>query len=131
MNFFNEGGSFMNIMTDSQVSQTTVNASIQRVGEYGHWFKVTINVKVPFDINNAHSSRVYYNAWQRYHNLPVDSPFHKEIEMVKNEIRLHEMMLSSCRGITYVSFLGDTHSNKSEIQNLLEYIFCNNITFKD
>lgn len=113
--------------TDQKVQKATVNVQIRPTGEYGNRRKVTIRLPASFNIDDKDSTKVYYHAWNDHRGLPNDHPFFAAIEAVKNKqsggIRLHELMLTSRQGTTYVSFVGETHDRTKTIERKLSQIF--------
>ena len=110
--------------TNNDVRTATITIKIRPTGEYGNRrkvtitlpaefdindkaSKVTITLPAEFDINDKASTEVYYHAWNEHRGLPADHPYRTAIESVKDKavggIRLHELMLTSCKGVTSVS----------------------------
>ena len=119
--------------TNNDVRTATITIKIRPTGEYGNRRKVTITLPAEFDINDKASTEVYYHAWNEHRGLPADHPYRTAIESVKDKaiwgIRLHELMLTSCKGVTSVSFIGETHDRTKTIERKLSQIFGNNVEY--
>ena len=109
--------------TNNDVRTATITIKIRPTGEYGNRRKVTITLPAEFDINDKASTEVYYHAWNEHRGLPADHPYRTAIESVKDKavggIRLHELMLTSCKGVTSVSFIGETHDRTKTIEEFV------------
>lgn len=119
--------------TDQKVSEATVVIQIRPTGEYGQRRRVTITVPADFDINDRTSTQVYYQSWNLRHNLPESNPFFAAIEAVQDKekanLRLRELILTSRRGKSYVSVIGETHDNTSRIMRKMSSIFGEDVDF--
>lgn len=85
-----------------------------------------------FDFDDRNSTSAYYCAWNTGKNLPECNPYCAAIEAVKssqNNIRLHELMLTSCKEKTFVSVIGETSDNINRIMQNLTQIFGDGIDF--
>ena len=118
--------------TDQKISAATVTIQIRPTGEYGNRRRVTITVPADFDLNDKSTTQVYYHNWNVYRSLPESSPFYAAIEAVRGKetnIRLHELMLSSRGGKSFVSVVGETHDNTSRIMRKMSQIFGDDVAF--
>ena len=132
--------------TDPKIQEATVTVQTRPTDEYKHRRKVIITIPASFDFDDRNSTSAYYCAWNRGKNLPecspycaapivqplLCSPYCAAIEAVKssqNNIRLHELMLTSCKEKTFVSVIGETSDNINRIMQNLTQIFGDGIDF--
>ncbi|CDE82650.1 unknown [Clostridium sp. CAG:273] len=118
--------------TDPKIQEATVTVQTRPTDEYKHRRKVIITIPASFDFDDRNSTSAYYCAWNRGKNLPECSPYCAAIEAVKssqNNIRLHELMLTSCKEKTFVSVIGETSDNINRIMQNLTQIFGDGIDF--
>lgn len=118
--------------TDPKIQEATVTVQTRPTDEYKHRWKVIITIPASFDFDDRNSTSAYYCAWNRGKNLPECSPYCAAIEAVKssqNNIRLHELMLTSCKEKTFVSVIGETSDNINRIMQNLTQIFGDGIDF--
>lgn len=118
--------------TDPKIQEATVTVRTRPTDEYKHRRKVIITIPASFDFDDRNSTSAYYCAWNRGKNLPKCSPYCAAIEAVKssqNNIRLHELMLTSCKEKTFVSVIGETSDNINRIMQNLTQIFGDGIDF--
>lgn len=118
--------------TDPKIQEATVTVQTRPTDEYKHRRKVIITIPASFDFDGRNSTSAYYCAWNRGKNLPECSPYCAAIEAVKssqNNIRLHELMLTSCKEKTFVSVIGETSDNINRIMQNLTQIFGDGIDF--
>lgn len=118
--------------TDSKIQEATVTVQTRLANEYKHRRKVIITIPASFDFDDRNSTSAYYCAWNTGKNLPECNPYCAAIEAVKssqNNIRLHELMLTSCKEKTFVSVIGETSDNINRIMQNLTQIFGDGIDF--
>lgn len=118
--------------TDPKIQEATVTVQIRPTDGYKHRRKVIITIPASFDFDDRNSTSAYYCAWNTGKNLPESSPYCAAIEAVKssqNNIRLHELMLTSCEEKTFVSVIGETSDNINRIMQNLTQIFGDGIDF--
>ena len=118
--------------TDPKIQEATVTVQTRLANEYKHRRKVIITIPASFDFDDRNSTSAYYCAWNTGKNLPECNPYCAAIEAVKssqNNIRLHELMLTSCKEKTFVSVLGETSDNINRIMQNLTQIFGDGIDF--
>lgn len=118
--------------TDPKIQEATVTVQTRPTDEYKHRRKVIITIPASFDFDDRNSTSAYYCAWNTGKNLPECSPYCAAIEAVKssqNNIRLHELMLTSCKEKTFVSVIGETSDNINRIMHNLTQIFGDGIDF--
>ena len=112
--------------TDPKIQEATVTVQTRLANEYKHRRKVIITIPASFDFDDRNSTSAYYCAWNTGKNLPECNPYCAAIEAVKssqNNIRLHELMLTSCKEKTFVSVIGETSDNINRIMQNLTQIF--------
>lgn len=118
--------------TDPKIQEATVTVQTRLANEYKHLRKVIITIPASFDFDDRNSTSAYYCAWNTGKNLPECNPYCAAIEAVKssqNNIRLHELMLTSCKEKTFVSVIGETSDNINRIMQNLTQIFGDGIDF--
>ena len=118
--------------TDPKIQEATVTVQTRLANEYKHRRKVIITIPASFDFDDRNSTSAYYCAWNTGKNLPECNPYCAAIEAVKssqNNIRLHELMLTSCKEKTFVSVIGETSDNIIRIMQNLTQIFGDGIDF--
>ena len=118
--------------TDPKIQEATVTVQTRLANEYKHRRKVMITIPASFDFDDRNSTSAYYCAWNTGKNLPECNPYCAAIEAVKssqNNIRLHELMLTSCKEKTFVSVIGETSDNINRIMQNLTQIFGDGIDF--
>lgn len=118
--------------TDQKIQEATVTVQTRLANEYKHRRKVIITIPASFDFDDRNSTSAYYCAWNTGKNLPECNPYCAAIEAVKssqNNIRLHELMLTSCKEKTFVSVIGETSDNINRIMQNLTQIFGDGIDF--
>ena len=118
--------------TDPKIQEATVTVQTRLANEYKHRRKVIITIPASFDFDDRNSTSAYYCAWNTGKNLPECNPYCAAIEAVKssqNNIRLHELMLTSCKEKTFVSVIGETSDNINRIMQNLTQIFVDGIDF--
>ena len=118
--------------TDPKIQEATVTVQTRLANEYKHRRKVIITIPASFDFDDRNSTSAYYCAWNTGKNLPECNPYCAAIEAVKssqNNIRLHELMLTSCKEKTFVSVIGETSDNINRIMQNLTQIFGDGIAF--
>ena len=118
--------------TDPKIQEATVTVQTRLANEYKHRRKVIITIPTSFDFDDRNSTSAYYCAWNTGKNLPECNPYCAAIEAVKssqNNIRLHELMLTSCKEKTFVSVIGETSDNINRIMQNLTQIFGDGIDF--
>lgn len=118
--------------TDPKVQEAAVTVQIRPSGEYNHRRKVIITLPAIFDFDDRDSTKVYYHAWNTGKKLPECNPYFEAVEAVKsnqNNIRLHELMLTSCKEKTFVSVIGETSDDINHIIHNLTQIFGDGIDF--
>lgn len=118
--------------TDPKIQEATVTVQTRLANEYKHRRKVIITIPASFDFDDRNSISAYYCAWNTGKNLPECNPYCAAIEAVKssqNNIRLHELMLTSCKEKTFVSVIGETSDNINRIMQNLTQIFGDGIDF--
>ena len=118
--------------TDPKIQEATVTVQTRLANEYKHRRKVIITIPASFDFDDRNSTSAYYCAWNTGKNLPECNPYYAAIEAVKssqNNIRLHELMLTSCKEKTFVSVIGETSDNINRIMQNLTQIFGDGIDF--
>ena len=118
--------------TDPKIQEATVTVQTRLANEYKHRRKVIITIPASFDFDDRNSTSAYYCAWNTGKNLPECNPYCAAIEAVKssqNNIRLHELMLTSCKEKTFVSVIGETSDNINRIKLHLTQIFEDGIDF--
>lgn len=118
--------------TDPKIQEATVTVQTRLANEYKHRRKVIITIPASFDFDDRNSTSAYYCAWNTGKNLPECNPYCAAIEAVKssqNNIRLHELMLTSCKEKTFVSAIGETSDNINRIMQNLTQIFGDGIDF--
>ncbi len=118
--------------TDPKIQEATVTVQTRLANEYKHRRKVIITIPASFDFDDRNSTSAYYCAWNTGKNLPECNPYCATIEAVKssqNNIRLHELMLTSCKEKTFVSVIGETSDNINRIMQNLTQIFGDGIDF--
>lgn len=118
--------------TDPKIQEATVTVQTHLANEYKHRRKVIITIPASFDFDDRNSTSAYYCAWNTGKNLPECNPYCAAIEAVKssqNNIRLHELMLTSCKEKTFVSVIGETSDNINRIMQNLTQIFGDGIDF--
>lgn len=118
--------------TDPKIQEATVTVQTRLANEYKHRRKVIITIPASFDFDDRNSTSAYYCAWNTGKNLPECNPYCAAIEAVKssqNNIRLHELMLTSCKEKTFVSVIGETSDNINRIMQNLTQIFEDGIDF--
>lgn len=118
--------------TDPKIQEATVTVQTRLANEYNHRRKVIITIPASFDFDDRNSTSAYYCAWNTGKNLPECNPYCAAIEAVKssqNNIRLHELMLTSCKEKTFVSVIGETSDNINRIMQNLTQIFGDGIDF--
>ena len=118
--------------TDPKIQEATVTVQTRLANEYKHRQKVIITIPASFDFDDRNSTSAYYCAWNTGKNLPECNPYCAAIEAVKrsqNNIRLHELMLTSCKEKTFVSVIGETSDNINRIMQNLTQIFGDGIDF--
>ena len=118
--------------TDPKIQEATVTVQTRLANEYKHRLKVIITIPASFDFDDRNSTSAYYCAWNTGKNLPECNPYCAAIEAVKssqNNIRLHELMLTSCKEKTFVSVIGETSDNINRIMQNLTQIFGDGIDF--
>ena len=118
--------------TDPKIQEATVTVQTRLANEYKHRRKVIITIPASFDFDDRNSTSAYYCAWNTGKNLPECNPYCAAIEAVKssqNNIRLHELMLTSCKEKTFVSVIGETSDNINRIMQNLTQIFRDGIDF--
>lgn len=118
--------------TDPKIQEATVTVQTLLANEYKHRRKVIITIPASFDFDDRNSTSAYYCAWNTGKNLPECNPYCAAIEAVKssqNNIRLHELMLTSCKEKTFVSVIGETSDNINRIMQNLTQIFGDGIDF--
>lgn len=118
--------------TDPKIQEATVTVQTRLANEYKHRRKVIITIPASFDFDDRNSTSAYYCAWNTGKNLPECNPYCAAIEAVKssqNNIRLHELMLTSCKEKTFVSVIGETSDNINRIMQNLTQIFWDGIDF--
>ena len=118
--------------TDPKIQEATVTVQTRLANEYKHRRKGIITIPASFDFDDRNSTSAYYCAWNTGKNLPECNPYCAAIEAVKssqNNIRLHELMLTSCKEKTFVSVIGETSDNINRIMQNLTQIFGDGIDF--
>ncbi len=118
--------------TDPKIQEATVTVQTRLANEYKHRRKEIITIPASFDFDDRNSTSAYYCAWNTGKNLPECNPYCAAIEAVKssqNNIRLHELMLTSCKEKTFVSVIGETSDNINRIMQNLTQIFGDGIDF--
>ena len=118
--------------TDPKIQKAPVTVQTRLANEYKHRRKVIITIPASFDFDDRNSTSAYYCAWNTGKNLPECNPYCAAIEAVKssqNNIRLHELMLTSCKEKTFVSVIGETSDNINRIMQNLTQIFGDGIDF--
>lgn len=118
--------------TDPKIQEATVTVQTRLANEYKHRRKVIITIPASFDFDDRNSTSAYYCAWNTGKNLPECNPYCAAIEAVKssqNNIRLHELMLTSCKEKTFVSVIVETSDNINRIMQNLTQIFGDGIDF--
>lgn len=118
--------------TNPKIQEATVTVQTRLANEYKHRRKVIITIPASFDFDDRNSTSAYYCAWNTGKNLPECNPYCAAIEAVKssqNNIRLHELMLTSCKEKTFVSVIGETSDNINRIMQNLTQIFGDGIDF--
>lgn len=118
--------------TDPKIQEATVTVQTRLANEYKHRRKVIITIPASFDFDDRNSTSAYYCAWNTGKNLPECNPYCAAIEAVKssqNNIRLHELMLTSCKEKTFVSVIDETSDNINRIMQNLTQIFGDGIDF--
>lgn len=118
--------------TDPKIQEATVTVQTRLANEYKHRRKVIITIPASFDFDDRNSTSAYYCAWNTGKNLPECNPYCAAIEAVKssqNNIRLHELMLTSCKEKTFVSVISETSDNINRIMQNLTQIFGDGIDF--
>ena len=118
--------------TDPKIQEATVTVQTRLANEYKHRRKVIITIPASFDFDDRNSTSAYYCAWNTGKNLPECNPYCAAIEAVKcsqYNIRLHELMLTSCKEKTFVSVIGETSDNINRIMQNLTQIFGDGIDF--
>ena len=118
--------------TDPKIQEATVTVQTRLANEYKHRRKAIITIPASFDFDDRNSTSAYYCAWNTGKNLPECNPYCAAIEAVKssqNNIRLHELMLTSCKEKTFVSVIGETSDNINRIMQNLTQIFGDGIDF--
>lgn len=118
--------------TDPKIQEATVTVQTRLANEYKHRRKVIITIPASFDFDDRNSTSAYYCAWNTGKNLPECNPYCAAIEAVKssqNNIRLHELMLTSCKEKTFVSVIGETSDNINRIMQNLTQILGDGIDF--
>ena len=118
--------------TDPKIQEATVTVQTRLANEYKHRRKVIITIPASFDFDDRNSTSAYYCAWNTGKNLPECNPYCAAIEAVKssqNNIRLHELMLTSCKEKTFVSVIGETSDNINRIMQNHTQIFGDGIDF--
>lgn len=118
--------------TDPKIQEATVTVQTRLANEYKHRRKVIITIPASFDFDDRNSTSAYYCAWNTGKNLPECNPYCAAIEAVKssqNNIRLHELMLTSCKEKTFVSVIGEISDNINRIMQNLTQIFGDGIDF--
>lgn len=118
--------------TDPKIQEATVTVQTRLANEYKHRRKVIITIPASFDFDDRNSTSAYYCAWNTGKNLSECNPYCAAIEAVKssqNNIRLHELMLTSCKEKTFVSVIGETSDNINRIMQNLTQIFGDGIDF--
>lgn len=118
--------------TDPKIQEATVTVQTRLANEYKHRRKVIITIPASFDFDDRNSTSAYYCAWNTGKSLPECNPYCAAIEAVKssqNNIRLHELMLTSCKEKTFVSVIGETSDNINRIMQNLTQIFGDGIDF--
>ena len=118
--------------TDPKIQEATVTVQTRLANEYKHRRKVIITIPASFDFDDRNSTSAYYCAWNTGKNLPECNPYCAAIEAVKssqNNIRLHELMLTSCKEKTFVSVIGETSDNINRIMQNLTQIVGDGIDF--
>lgn len=118
--------------TDPKIQEATVTVQTRLANEYKHRRKVIITIPASFDFDDRNSTSAYYCAWNTGKNLPECNPYCAATEAVKssqNNIRLHELMLTSCKEKTFVSVIGETSDNINRIMQNLTQIFGDGIDF--
>ncbi len=118
--------------TDPKIQEATVTVQTRLANEYKHRRKVIITIPASFDFDDRNSTSAYYCAWNTGKNLPECNPYCAAIEAVKssqNNIRLHELMLTSCKEKTFVSVIGETSDNINRIMQNLTQFFGDGIDF--
>lgn len=118
--------------TDPKIQEATVTVQTRLANEYKHRRKVIITIPASFDFDDRNSTSAYYCAWNTGKNPPECNPYCAAIEAVKssqNNIRLHELMLTSCKEKTFVSVIGETSDNINRIMQNLTQIFGDGIDF--
>lgn len=118
--------------TDPKIQEATVTVQTRLANEYKHRRKVIITIPASFDFDDRNFTSAYYCAWNTGKNLPECNPYCAAIEAVKssqNNIRLHELMLTSCKEKTFVSVIGETSDNINRIMQNLTQIFGDGIDF--
>ena len=118
--------------TDPKIQEATVTVQTRLANEYKHRRKVIITIPASFDFDDRNSTSAYYCAWNTGKNLPECNPYCAAIEAVKssqNNIRLHELMLTSCKEKTFVSVIGETSDYINRIMQNLTQIFGDGIDF--
>ena len=118
--------------TDPKIQEATVTVQTRLANEYKHRRKVIITIPASFDFDDRNSTSAYYCAWNTGKNLPECNTYCAAIEAVKssqNNIRLHELMLTSCKEKTFVSVIGETSDNINRIMQNLTQIFGDGIDF--
>lgn len=118
--------------TDPKIQEATVTVQTRLANEYKHRRKVIITIPASFDFDDRNSTSAYYCALNTGKNLPECNPYCAAIEAVKssqNNIRLHELMLTSCKEKTFVSVIGETSDNINRIMQNLTQIFGDGIDF--
>ena len=118
--------------TDPKIQEATVTVQTRLANEYKHRRKVIITIPASFDFDDRNSTSAYYCVWNTGKNLPECNPYCAAIKAVKssqNNIRLHELMLTSCKEKTFVSVIGETSDNINRIMQNLTQIFGDGIDF--
>lgn len=118
--------------TNPKVQEAAVTVQIRPSGEYNHRRKVIITLPATFNLDDRDSTKVYYHAWSAGKSLPKSNPYFEAIEAVQsspNNIRLHELMLTSCKEKTFVSVIGETSDDINHIIHNLNQIFGDGIAF--
>ena len=118
--------------TDPKIQEATFTVQTRLANEYKHRRKVIITIPASFDFDDRNSTSAYSCAWNTGKNLPECNPYCAAIEAVKssqNNIRLHELMLTSCKEKTFVSVIGETSDNINRIMQNLTQIFGDGIDF--
>lgn len=108
----------------------TVQVNIRSFGEFLNHRKVTISLPASFDLEDKSTTKPIYEAWNKGKNVPESNPHRHSIDEVKKSLKLHEMMLTSRNGQTYISVIGETRETYKPIVRKLNAIFGeDNLTF--